>query len=152
VRLVLAGAAGELSPAARALAQGAPGRVTVLENVPFAELPAVYAAADLVVAPTASDRACSSLAAAEALATGRPVVASAVGGIPELVRDGDTGALVPPNDPPALTAAVRRLAADAECRRSLGASGRRWIEREWDTRLVLDRMADVLEGAAEMPR
>jgi phosphatidylinositol alpha-1,6-mannosyltransferase len=80
------------------------------------------------------------------------VVASAVGGIPELVREGDTGALVPPNDPPALTDAVLRLAADGECRRALGASGRRWIEREWDTRVVLDRMADVLEAAAAVPR
>ena len=108
----------------------------------------MYAAADLVVAPTAGDRACSSLAAAEALATGRPVVASAVGGISELVHDGETGALVPPGNPLALAESVLRLAADAECRRALGARGRRWIEAEWDTRLVLGRMAAVLDEAA----
>jgi phosphatidylinositol alpha-1,6-mannosyltransferase len=122
--------------------------VTLLENLPYAELPAVYAAADLVVAPTAGDRACSSLAAAEALATGRPVVASDVGGIAELVHDGETGALVPPGNPPALAESVLRLAADAECRRMLGARGRRWIEGEWDARLVLGRMAAVLDEAA----
>jgi glycosyltransferase involved in cell wall biosynthesis len=148
IRLVLAGGAGELSGQAQRYAAGSDGRVAVLENVPYAELPALYAAADLVVAPTAGDRACSSLAAAEALATGRPVVASAVGGIPELVHDGETGALVPPGNPLALAESVLRLAADGECRRALGARGRRWIEAEWDTRIVLGRMAAVLDEAA----
>jgi glycosyltransferase involved in cell wall biosynthesis len=152
VHLLVAGASGELSAQARALAQAAGGRVSVMENVPLEELPAVYAAADLVVVPTAGDRACSSLAAAEALATGRPVVASAVGGIPEVVRDGDTGLLVRPGDPAALAAAVCRLADDASCRRGLGARGRAFIEAEWDTRRTLGRMATVLRETAERSR
>ena len=149
LRLIVAGAADELAASARAFASRAEGRVSVLENVPYDDLPALYAAADLLVAPTAGDRACSSLAAAEALATARPVVASAVGGIPELVREGETGILVPANDPRALADAALRLAADPECRRALGARGRQWIESEWDTRIVLGHMANVLEGAAE---
>jgi glycosyltransferase involved in cell wall biosynthesis len=148
IRVLVAGASGELSEAARAVAAASAGRVTVVENVPYGELPAFYAGCDLLAAPTAGDRACSSLAAAEALATARPVVASAVGGIPELVRDGETGALVPPGDADALRAAVLGLAADRERRAALGASGRRFIEAEWDTRRVLPRMADVFDEAA----
>ena len=148
IRLIIAGAAGDLTAEANALAARSGGRVRVMANLAYAELPAVVAACDVLVAPTAGDRACSSLAAAEALSSGRPVVASAVGGIPELVRDGEDGALVPPEDPDALTGAVLRLAGDAECRRVLGARGRARIEAEWDTRITLARMEAVLAEVA----
>ena len=151
LRVLIAGGSGALSPQARALAAGSGGRVTVIENVPYAELPALYAGCDVLAAPTVGDRACSSLAAAEAFATGRPVVASAVGGIPELVRDGETGILVPPESPQALAEALLALAADPSRRRALGARGRAWIEAEWDTHTVLGRMAAVLASAAEEP-
>ncbi|HUR96101.1 MAG TPA: glycosyltransferase family 4 protein [Gemmatimonadales bacterium] len=148
LRLVIAGASGELSAAAHALAARSGDRVRVLENVPYAELPALYAACDMLAAPTAGDRACSSLSAAEALATGRPVVAARVGGIPELVRDGENGVLVPAEDVPALTEAVLGLAKDPDGRRRLGEKGRAWIETEWDTRITLARMAAVLDETA----
>jgi glycosyltransferase involved in cell wall biosynthesis len=65
----------------------------------------------------------------EAMAAGLPVVASAVGGIPELVVDGETGFLVPPGDPEALAEALRRVVADDELRRRLGAGGRERAEQ-----------------------
>ncbi len=55
----------------------------------------------------------------EALAVGSPVIATAVGGVPEVVRDGENGLLVPPGDPAALTAAIRRFFGDEELRRRL---------------------------------
>jgi glycosyltransferase involved in cell wall biosynthesis len=55
----------------------------------------------------------------EALAVGSPVIATAVGGVPEVVRDGENGLLVPPNDADALAAALRRLLEDDELRRRL---------------------------------
>jgi glycosyltransferase involved in cell wall biosynthesis len=60
----------------------------------------------------------------EAMAAGLPVVATAVGGIPELVVDGETGLLVPPGDPDALADALRRLVDDPELRQRFGAAGR----------------------------
>lgn len=59
----------------------------------------------------------------EAMARRRPVVATPVGGTPEVVVDGETGLLVPPRDPVALAAALRRLLADAELRRRMGDAG-----------------------------
>ena len=55
----------------------------------------------------------------EALRVGSPVIATAVGGIPEVVRDGENGLLVPPGDPDALAEAIRRFFADDDLRRQL---------------------------------
>jgi glycosyltransferase involved in cell wall biosynthesis len=81
------------------------------------------AAADVCVVPSRWEEAFC-LAAAEPLARGRPVVATQVGAIPELVRDGVTGLLVPCRDPPALAAAIRRLLDTPELALSLGRAGR----------------------------
>jgi glycosyltransferase involved in cell wall biosynthesis len=70
----------------------------------------------------------------EAMATGRPVVSTAVSGIPELVRDGETGLVVSPDDPDALAAALARLAGDPELRRRLGTAARALVERQHDER------------------
>jgi glycosyltransferase involved in cell wall biosynthesis len=67
----------------------------------------------------------------EALAAARPVVATAVGGIPELVLDGTTGLLVPPREPAALAAALRRLFDDPAGAAALGRAGRLHIERNY---------------------
>ncbi len=66
----------------------------------------------------------------EAMAAGRPVVASDVAGLPLAVADGETGLLVPERDPAALAAAVGALLADPERARRLGAAGRRRVEAE----------------------
>lgn len=63
----------------------------------------------------------------EAMASGLPVIATAVGGTVEIVHDGETGLLVPPSDPPALAAAIDRLAADPELRSRLGRAARQEI-------------------------
>jgi len=67
---------------------------------------------------------------AEAMATGKPVIATAVGGVPELVEDGVTGILVPPRDPEALARGTLRLAKDADLRQRMGKAAReRALER-----------------------
>jgi len=73
----------------------------------------------------------------EALASGNAVVTTRFGSVEELVRDGETGLLVPPRDPAALAAALRRLAEDEPLRESLAAAGRAVVAREYD----LDRTA-----------
>jgi glycosyltransferase involved in cell wall biosynthesis len=76
----------------------------------------------------------------EAMAQARPVVATPVGGTPELVVDGETGLLVPPGDIGALARALRELLDDDELARRLGESGRRRVEE----RFSAGRMADAV--------
>ena len=93
-----------------------------LGPVPHAEVERLLERASVVVAPC--EREGFGLAAAEALAFGRPVVAAAGGALLELVTDGETGLLVPPRDAPALREAVQRLLGDAELRERLGREAR----------------------------
>jgi glycosyltransferase involved in cell wall biosynthesis len=86
----------------------------------------------------------------EALATGRPVVSCPLSGIPELVRDGETGLLVPPDDPRALAAAIARLGRDPELRRRLAEAGRSLVERQHDQRRNARRLL-ALMGAPAAP-
>lgn len=100
--------------------------------LPNDELQELYARAAVVACP--SRREGFGVACLEAMAHARPVVASAVGGLNDLVVDGETGLLVPPRDPRALRAALERLLADRDLRLRLGAAGReRARERfSWD--------------------
>jgi glycosyltransferase involved in cell wall biosynthesis len=82
------------------------------------------------------------IALIEAMALGRPCVATGVGGVPEVVSDGATGLLVPPRDPDALAAGLLRLLQDPALRASLGAAAR---ERafDFDIRKAVRRMEQV---------
>lgn len=97
---------------------------------------ACLAAADVVVLPSRHEGL--GVAALEAMAVGRPVVASRVGGLGEVVVDGTTGRLVPPGDPCALADALRPLVASPTMRRAFGDAGRRVV----DARFTLARMAE----------
>jgi glycosyltransferase involved in cell wall biosynthesis len=90
--------------------------------LPHDQLVALYGRAAIVACP--SHREGFGVVCAEAMAHGRPVVASAVGGLLDLVADGETGLLVPPRDPLALRAALLRLLEDGELRALLGAAAR----------------------------
>ena len=87
----------------------------------------------------------------EALATGRPVVGGAVSGVPELVRDGETGILVPPDDPGAVADALVRLAEDRGLRERLGRGGRALVETQHDQRHTTRRMLALLEDVLGPP-
>jgi glycosyltransferase involved in cell wall biosynthesis len=132
-RVIVAGASGELREAVASAAARWPGRVILAVDVPEDDLPRFYAAATLVVAPTLGARACGSLVAAEAMAAGRPVVASRIGGIPEYVAEGETGLLVPPGDPGALVGAVLELLAAPARMARLGTGGRERVARLFDS-------------------
>ncbi|HEY6067765.1 MAG TPA: glycosyltransferase family 4 protein [Gaiellaceae bacterium] len=109
------------------------------------ELQGLYARSAVVACP--SRREGFGVACLEAMAHGRPVVATGVGGLRDLVVDGETGILVPARDPVALRAALERLLADPELRRRLGSAGReRARERfSWDavTESTLGAYADA---------
>src|SRR5207247_9789408 len=124
-------------------------RVRFLGGVSDQDLPAFYNLASVYVG--ASRRAERlgvegfGMSLVEASACGLPVVAGDSGGIPEAVRDGETGLLVPSEEPAAFADAISRLLADAALARRLGDNGRRAVEGHfnWD-RVVRDLRA--IEG------
>jgi glycosyltransferase involved in cell wall biosynthesis len=113
--------------------------------VPHDELGPLYDRAAVVAVP--SRREGFGVACAEAMAHGRPVVASAVGGLLDLVVDEETGLLVPPGDVGALREALRRLLADEELRARLGANARRRAEETLSWERVTDRTLAAYEEA-----
>jgi glycosyltransferase involved in cell wall biosynthesis len=101
------------------------------------EVAPFYAAFDAMILPSINEG--TPVSAIEALAAGRPVVATRVGGVPDVVREGEDGFLVEPGDIDALADRLARLAADPELRERLGAAGRaRVIPRYSVERLVDD--------------
>ena len=111
--------------------------VRLLGFVPDQDLPALYNAADLfVLASRRHDLLVEGfgISCVEASACGLPVIGSRSGGIPEAIREGETGLLVEPDDPAAVTAAAVRVLEDEALRRRLGAAGRAAVESyyNWD--------------------
>lgn len=105
--------------------------VRFLGNLPDAELDHVYAQAD-VFALTSIDHGHSvegfGLVYLEASAHGLPIVAHRVGGVAEAVVDGETGLLIAPDQPSALTEAFRQLLSDSALRQHMGEAGRAWAQ------------------------
>jgi phosphatidylinositol alpha-1,6-mannosyltransferase len=103
------------------------------------ELPELYRSASIFVMPAREEVEAPSVEGfgivyLEASASGLPVVAASSGGAVEAVRHGETGLLIPPDDPAQLNEALGRLLRDPELRRRMGQNGRRWVEEEmnWD--------------------
>jgi len=113
--------------------------------VPHHELGPLYERAAVVAVP--SHREGFGVACAEAMAYGRPVVASAVGGLLDLVVDGETGVLVEPRDVEALRAALERLLGDAELRGRMGRAGRERIREHFTWPAVTDLTIQAYEDA-----
>lgn len=102
---------------------GLTGRVTILGFKSHKEVFEELIRCDLVVVPSRVESESFGLVALEAMACGKPVIASAVGGLPELVSDRVSGLLVPVNDAIALAGALELLAGDPELRRTMGLAG-----------------------------
>ena len=133
----------ELLEAAQGMNLVVAGDGPLRDRVPFArgfvqhdELHQLYARAAVVACP--SRREGFGVACLEAMAHGRPVVATSVGGLLDLVVDGETGIVVPPRDPAALRSALERLLADPQLRRKLGAAGRDRAGTHFSWEMVTD--------------
>ena len=110
------------------------------------DLDRLMAASDVVVMPSTVES--FPLLLLEALAAGKPVVATRVHGIPEIIEDGKTGILVPPQDCSALAEGIMRLAADPELRRFMGSNGRARYEKHFTMDKALERFMRVIEAYA----
>ena len=97
--------------------------------------------ADVMLMP--SRRESFGVAALEALAHGKPVIATNVGGIPEIVEDEVNGLLIPADDPESLAMAILRLAGDEDLRRRMGRAGRAVVRERFDFEKCLDQMEEL---------
>lgn len=114
-------------------------------SVPNSMMPAAYAAAEIVVVPSLIEA--TSIAALEAMATARPLVASRVGGLPALIAHGETGCLVPPGDAEQLASALCRLLSDPRRATAMGEAARKRVEAEFTWQAIADRTGRLYESA-----
>lgn len=130
----------------RAHELGLDGRVSFLGSVPREQVLRLFHAADASILPSAWENFPHTIV--EALAVGCPVIATAVGGVPEVVRDGENGLLVPPGDPDALGAAIARFFADEGLRARLRDSASRSVERYTEETVFTTIEAELRRAAA----
>lgn len=143
-RLTLAGD-GAVERARRTIAdRGLGGSVDVRSWLGPGDVDALLAGAGVLALPSRNEG--QPMAVLEAMAHGVCVVASDVGGIPELVEDGCSGLLVPPDDPAALVVALRKVLADEALRAGLGAAARQRVLEEFDVDVVWRRIDAIYRG------
>jgi len=110
-------------------------------------LAAAMTAADMVVVP--SRREGQGLVALEAMAAGTPVIAANVGGLPEAVKDNETGLLIPPESPEALADAVIRLAGDSELSKRLALAGSAMVRETFSSAAAAEAFSALYQSALE---
>ena len=146
VELALAGDGDERAALeARAHELGLDGRVRFLGSVPRDEVLALFRRADAALLSSAWENFPHTLV--EALAVGTPAIATDVGGVREIVTDGQNGLLVSPGDPEALAAAIRRFFGDAELRERLAAAAAPSAER-FSPQRIYGQLEEILARAA----
>lgn len=132
-------------------ALGLADRIELVGRLTHTELPAVLAACHAVVVPSIvdsrGDRDGLPNVVLEAMASGRPVIGSAVAAVATAVRDGSTGLLVPAGDVSALSDAIDTLSRDAALCARLGADARRLVETEFELANCTERFVRTLEAA-----
>jgi glycosyltransferase involved in cell wall biosynthesis len=145
--LTLVGA-GAMEPALRALAETLGADVMFAGHLSKDALVTVIQEARAVVVPSEVQEN-APLAALEAYAAGRPVIGARIGGIPELVREEETGVLFPSGDIATLTHALARFADLPDGRvDAMGAAARAWVERDFSTSVYLDRQLALYDTVA----
>ncbi|HTG12565.1 MAG TPA: glycosyltransferase, partial [Candidatus Eisenbacteria bacterium] len=137
----------ELRARLEAAVTGRPEIRWINAMLPVPEVVQLYSHAAVFVCPSIYEP--FGLINLEAMACGTPVVASRVGGIPEVVVDGETGRLVEPGDVAALGQALRETLADPERARRMGAAGRGRVEAHFSWDRIADRTIAVYRDAIE---
>ncbi len=142
VRLLIAGDGPErVRLRAVCLALGLKDRVTFVGEADRTRVRELLAGCELLVLSSWSEGL--PIVALEAMASGKAVIGTEVGGIPEIVADGDTGLLVPPGDTDALSKAILRLLDDPEARGAMGRRGLAQVKSRYDFAQTVDRYLEV---------
>ena len=145
-RLIIAGG-GTQEADLRALVAnlGLHGHVTFVGKVPHDDVPALMGTLDVVVNPTVVPESFG-VVILEAAAMGLPVVATDVGGVPEVCVRDTNGVLVPPRDPVALAEALVDLASNPELCASMGSAGRSFVEERFVWSATVEAMLGILNS------
>ena len=130
-------------------AAGVAARTRFLGYVPEAEMAAHFALTNVVAVPSTTRGEAFSLVAVEAMASGKPVVASRLPGVRSVVEDGATGLLVKPQDAGDLAAKLRTVLADRQLADSMGRAGRLKAEARYDWRSIGERLEDLYFAAID---
>ena len=143
---------GEMTEQLRGMAHslGLDGVVTFPGFIDNSDIYAYLAKHHILVMPSRSEG--FGVAVLEAAACGRPTVASLVGGVPEVVEDGVTGLLVPPEDPRTLAEAIMQMIRTPELCAAMGEAARRRVEDRYDWEQSLDSMAELYERVVHTAR
>ena len=118
------------------------------KNVIFAgersDIPEILSLTDIFVLP--SLREGLGLVILEAMACGKPVIATNVGGVPEVVKDGVSGTLVPPKDPEALYSAMKELLDDREKQKTMGSNGKKICDLSFNSKVMMRKIEDLYDS------
>jgi len=124
-------------------------RLSMHDKVIFAgmreNIEQMYAAMDIFVLPSTC-REAFGMVLIEAMAMGKPVIATTMGGIPEIVVDEVNGILVPPHDPDAIAQAIARYIEDGEFSRKVALEGRKVVEQKFSDKAMGDNFENVLRN------
>jgi rhamnosyl/mannosyltransferase len=140
------GGAGQMTEVLKraAAAAGVQQRVRFAGYIPEGELVAYYAACDVFVLPSTDRSEAFGLVQLEAMHCGKPVVSTRLGtGVEFVNQDGGTGLLVPPNDAPALAAAINKLLADPALRARMGDAGRARVAEVFSMQEMIESTMDI---------
>ena len=118
-------------------------QVIFVGSVVNSEMPKYYAASDIVVLPSLKEA--TSIAGLEAMASGKPLVGTNVGGIPQIITEGETGILVPPKNPEALGRAIVYLLTNNEKRIEIGLNARKRVETEFSWEVIAKKTMRIYE-------
>jgi len=145
---------GERRPSIEAAAReaGVEDRVELTGYIPAERLESLYRSCDVFVLPAVVDEKGDTeglgVVLLEALLFERPVIASGVGGIVDIVRDGETGWRVPPRDPGAIADAVLEAASDPERAREIAARGRRYVLDNFASDAIAESLEEIYRRVA----
>jgi glycosyltransferase involved in cell wall biosynthesis len=148
--LVLAGASGELVNLAQELKNSFQDKITVMNDISFDLQPSLYAASDIVLAPSRDKHACMGVSIKEAMAAAVPVIASDSGGIPEAVIHDETGIIVPlledgENNLKEFEDAIISLSLDEERRKKFGDNSLKRAKEIFSEEATQERTFQVFE-------